>query len=688
MEEDHIFSPSLIGLVRASFSRLSNLRKAASYGFDLTQLGFPAGVEKQLGGAFPFFPVITITGYTASSSISNTVIPAAASLGSTGIIAQFMNQYALEGQLTKSFARHSVKFGGEARLMRYNLLQNGDAGDQFTFANGFTQGPNPTSPAALSGYGFATFLLGIPGGTYNPSAAMAMQTVYYAGYVQDDWKVSTRLTLNLGIRYDLELPRTDRFNQLTNFDFNAMPPINAPGLNLHGALSFVGVNGVSRYDAVPQYHDFSPRLGLAFRLDNQTAIRTGAGIFYGASTGAGGSSSGYGVSGFEASTSIVSSLDGVTPIVSFANPYPTGLNQPTGNKLGPATLLGQGISFSDRANVLPYSAQWNFDVQRQLPGSVLLDVGYIGTRGVKLPQNLSLNQLPDQYLALKDALRQQVPNPFYGQIAVGSLAQKTVSQASLLVPFPQFGGITSQSASAANSMYHSLQVKAEKRYAKGLTLQASYTWSKMMDESTGTFNGETLGTGSIQDNNNRRADWSVSSLDMTHRLSLNAVYELPFLKTQHGFAGRLFGGWEIGVIGSFFSGGPLGITSAVNNTFSQGGGQRPNWTGKSAQLPNPTPQLWFDTTQFYNPPAYSFGNAARTYSGLRDDGTKQIDMSLMKNTRLHERLQLQFRAEAFNLSNTPRFAPPGQSFGAPGFGVVSSQSNQPRVLQFALKLMY
>jgi outer membrane receptor protein involved in Fe transport len=373
VEEDRIFSPTLIGLVRASYSRLSNLRKAASFGFDLTQLGFPASVEKQLGGTLPFFPVITITGYTVNSSIANTVIPAAASLGSTGIIAQFTNTYSAEGQLTKVFTRHNLKIGGEVRLMRYNLLQHNDAGDQFTFGNGFTQGPNPASPAATSGYAFATFLLGIPGGSYNPAAAMAMQTIYYAGYVQDDWKVTNRFTLNLGLRYDLEMPRTDRFNQLTNFNYGATPPLQAPGFNLRGALSFVGVNGASRYDYNPQYHNFSPRLGLAYRVDNKTDIRAGAGIFYGSSTSLGGSSSGYGVSGFEASTSITSSLDGVTPIVSFANPYPTGLNQPTGNKLGPATLLGQAVSFIDRGTALPYSAQWNFDVQRQLPGTLLFD---------------------------------------------------------------------------------------------------------------------------------------------------------------------------------------------------------------------------------------------------------------------------------------------------------------------------
>jgi hypothetical protein len=208
----------------------------------------------------------------------------------------------------------------------------------------------------------------------------------------------------------------------------------------------------------------------------------------------------------------------------------------------------------------------------------------------------------------------------------------------------------------------------------------------MMDLATGGWSGETLGSGAIQDWNNRNSDWSVSSLDQTHRLTANVVYELPFFKAQRGLASHVLGGWEAGAIVSLLSGGPLSITFAVSNTFSQGGGQRPNWSAKSSQISNPTPDLWFDTWQFSAPPSYTFGNAPRTFSGVRDDGTREIGMSLMKNTRIHEKLRLQIRAEALNLTNTPRFAAQGQSFGAPGFGVVSSQSNHLRVLQLALKL--
>jgi hypothetical protein len=227
-----------------------------------------------------------------------------------------------------------------------------------------------------------------------------------------------------------------------------------------------------------------------------------------------------------------------------------------------------------------------------------------------------------------------------------------------------------------------LQAKAEKRYNSGFSILASYTYSKLMDYGAGPFAGEAIGGGAYQNWNNLAAEFGPSTLDQTHRYIFNAVYELPLFKKN-----AIFGGWQISAIWSGFSGGPLGITSAVNNTFSQGGGQRPNWTGVSAKLENPSITRWFDTTQFANPPAYQFGNAARTLNGLRSDGTAQIDTTISKNFRIKELMTAQFRAEFFNLTNTARFAPPNQVFGNPQFGQVNAQSNLPRIVQFSLKLM-
>lgn len=685
VEGDHIFSPTLIGTLRGSFSRLSNFRGPISQGFDLTSLGFPAGLAAQLGPPAAF-PAIDISGYTVNSSVPNN--SRNGTLGETGFIAFGMNNYTLQASVTKSIGKHEIDAGGEFRVVQFNTVQANDNSNDFSFTGAFTQGPNPVQSTAAGGDALATFLLGIPGGSDTPSPALAMQTRYYAGFVQDQWKLTSNFILDLGLRYEYESPRTERYNQFTNFNYGEVPPLNAPGLNLHGALSFVDVNGASRYQSNPDANNSAPRVGFAYNVSPKTVIRAGGGIFYGTNWGIGGAPSSFGISGFGTSTSIVTSLNGVTPVTFLNNPYPTGLNTVTGSSLGASTLLGQNVTFYDRNNVTPYTAQWNFDVQQQLPASVLLDVAYVGTRALKFPSNLQLDQLPDSALALGNGLRTQIANPFYGQIGVGTLAASTTAEAQLLRPYPQFTGVTSAAASWANSDYHALQVKVEKRFSKGFSLLASYTYSKLMDYTTGVFGGETLGGGGVQDWNDLKAEYSPSSLDQTHRLIVNGIYNLPFFHARHGIVGHVLGGWELGVVGSFYSGSPLGITSAVNDTFSQGGGQRPNWNGQNPGIGNPTPYRWFNTSVFSAPPAYQFGNAPRTFNGARSDKTMNYDLSLHKNTNLTERLVLQFRAEAFNLTNTPVFSPPNTTYGAIGFGTVGSQANQARILQFGMKLLF
>ena len=404
--------------------------------------------------------------------------------------------------------------------------------------------------------------------------------------------------------------------------------------------------------------------------------------------GVGGAGANFGVSGFSAVTSMVTSLDGVTPYRYLSNPYPEGLVAATGSKLGSATLLGQAVSTTDRGNYVPYSAQWNFDIQRELPMSILFDIGYAGNRGIGFQQDRSINTLPDSALAMGAALRNQVANPFYGKISSGILAQKTVSQAQLLRPYPQFDTITSVNNSWANSRYHALQVKMEKRYARGLTILGAWTFSKLMDYGVGAFGGETLGGASFQNWNNLKGEWGTSTSDQTNRLVLNAVYELPFFKNSKGVLHHALGGWQVGAIGSFISGGPLGMGAAVNNTFSQGGGQRPNWNGTNPSVSNPTVDKWFDTSAFSAAPAYTYGTAPRTFNGLRAAGARNVDATVSKTFQLFEKLRLQFRGESFNFANTPRFAPPNQTFGNALFGQVTSQLNQPRVVQFGLKLLW
>jgi len=684
VEDTYTLSPTLLGTLRYAYARLSNFRRPYSDGFDITTLGFPAGLAQQIGDP-PAFPAISLTGFGVTGSVPNIIVGGA--LGATDTIAFGMDTHAWQAHLTKSLARHNLKVGYELRVIRANLVQHGDQGTQFSFGNAWTQGPDPTRSSATAGYALASLLVGVGGGSVAPVPGLAQQIAYHAAFVQDSFKLTPKLTLNLGLRYDYESPRTDRFNQLTNFDYSLKPPLQTPGLDLRGALTFVGVSGASRLQANPDRNNFAPRLGFAYKLTAKTVVRGGAGIFYASTTGLGGAPGGFGVSGFQATTSLVTSLDGVTPLRFLRDPYPDGITKPTGSSLGAATLLGQGITFFDRGNRVPYSPQWNLNIQRELPGAVILEVGYAGSRGLKLGEGRQFNQLPDAALQLGNDLRTQVTNPFFGQIAAGSLSQRTVAGAQLRRPYPHFDSVTSAAATWATSAYHALEARVEKRLGRGLTALAAYTYSKLMDLATGQFSGESLGGGGIQNWNNLRADWGVSSLDQTQRLMLNTVYELPLGKNLPGPARKLVAGWEIGVIFSAASGGPLGISAATNNTFSQGGGQRPNWTGISTKLSNPTPARWFDTSQFSTPPPYTFGNAPRTFGGSRSDGSAQVDISLHKNTNLTDKLRLQFRAEVFNISNSPRFDPPNVNFGAPAFGTSTAQGNLPRIVQFALKLL-
>jgi hypothetical protein len=253
--------------------------------------------------------------------------------------------------------------------------------------------------------------------------------------------------------------------------------------------------------------------------------------------------------------------------------------------------------------------------------------------------------------------------------------------------------VVSVNATFASSSYHAAIASLQRRFSKGLTLNGSYTFSKLIDLATGTFAGETLSAGGFQNYNNLRADRALSALDAPHRLVINGLYSLPFGTGRrfnpNGAAGVLLNGWEVSAIYTYQSGGPLLFSSATNTTFSQGGGQRPNLIGDPTLADDErTLARWFNTAAFAAPAAYTFGSAPRSLGNIRSDALSSMDFSVVKNTKLHESVGLQFRAEFFNLTNIVRFVPPNTSFGSASFGQVTAQSNQPRVVQFALKLIY
>jgi hypothetical protein len=441
-------------------------------------------------------------------------------------------------------------------------------------------------------------------------------------------------------------------------------------------------------------------LGLAYRVNEKWVIRAGGSINFLPTDGAIASSP-FGSPVNSINTAWVPSLDGgLTPFATLNNPFPTGiLLPPQRNPNYEQTLLGLGVTSTVPGNPRAYSEQFNFGVERELPGGAILDVAYAGLKGVHLYQTRQLDQLPDQYLALGTQLLQNVANPYYGKIATGTLANPTVSYGQLLRPFPQYTGFSAAAAGAANSHYHALQMKVEKRFKSGGTLLASFTHSKLISdtEQLANFNSG-VGNQTYQDFNNLRAEKSLAGFDTPENLVISYVYDLPFgkgkkfLNAMRGPTNAVLSGWGINGITTFSAGTPLSFLNANNTTNSLGGNQRPNVIAGCEKSISGSAQervnKWFNTACFTAPPAFTFGNESRTDPALRTAGVANWDFATFKDTTIRERFALQFRAEIFNLFNRVQFGAPNQTFGGSTFGVVTAQANNQRLVQLALRLKF
>jgi hypothetical protein len=342
-----------------------------------------------------------------------------------------------------------------------------------------------------------------------------------------------------------------------------------------------------------------------------------------------------------------------------------------------------------RDTVTPWSQQWNFTVQRELPSQILIEIAYVGTRGLQLSRGgeggFTLNQIDPNYMALGSALNQQVDNPFFGIVSTGVLANPRISRAQLLRPYPQFLDVIPLFSSGSSSSYHSMQVTASKRLTHGLQFDSSYTWAKNVD------NGE-----SHQDSYNVRDSRSLTSNDVAHRLVMSYIYELPFGRGRR-FAGNvnrwmnLFaGGWQANGITTFQTGTPLSISASnTAGIFSQT--LRANSSGRSGKLPGPVHErleAYFDRSAFLQPAPFTFGNLSPRLSDIRNDGVRNFDISLFKEFFPVEWGRVQFRAEFLNAFNTPRFGAPNTTVTSTSFGAITSQANAPRQIQLGLKLLW
>ncbi len=672
----YVFSPTLVMSLTFGWGRWAEGRKPQGVPFDVTQVGLPASLNSYNGpGAFPS---INITGYNALGSGSLNATPREA------------RTYAAD--FTKNLGSHNLSMGFMGIDFVLNTFNSSQA--SFNFSPDFTQGPFPTNANSDTGSGMASFLLGT-GDNSSSGISTTAEAAYskkdYGLYINDDWKVSNALTLNLGIRYDIQTPPTDRFNRLSYFTL-ASNPISSqvPGLNLPGNLQYVTGNQRGVYNT--NYKDFAPRVGLAYSPVSHLVFRAGYGIFYTPAMEFG-DYQGLSLNGFSQTTPYVGTLNGVTPQNLLSDPFPTGLLAPVGEANGGATNVGQTIDAVLRNRASPYVQQWTSNVQYQL-GNTVFQVAYIGNHGVKLlfGTTYELNQLPPSDLALGNQLLQTVPNPFYGVISSGALSGPTIPYGQLLRPFPEYTGVEDVQPPSASSSYNALAVSANHRFSNGIQFLVSYTWSKYLTNSEGPEGWTNGQAQAVQNWYSNSLEKSVMSDDIPRSLVASYVYELPVGKgRKFAPSGKIvegvIGGWQVAGISSFKDGFPLSITNATNNTNSFGGNQRPNILGNPT-LSNPSIYQWFNTADFSQPAPFTFGDAPRTLPYLRAQGTINTDLTLQKYWSLwNETSRLQLRAEFYNLFNRAQFFAPGTTFGTSTFGVVPG-ALPARSIQFGMKLYW
>ncbi len=680
-------SPTFLLDVRTGFNHQIEQYNTPSQGFDITQLGMPVSLLNQSQQA----PTATKQGTFPRVSVSDLI-----TFGGTNAAANHTTTGSASATLTKIQGSQTWKFGYEFRLYQRNEFTLNYPVGSYTFNRQFTQGPNPDVAGATSGYSVASLLLGIPAsGAAGINAASAITMKYHGAFFQDDWKVNRKLTLNLGVRWDKDGSPTERYNIFSNFDPSVPSPLQVPGMTLRGGLVFPGAGGRGRGFFSSSNTNFQPRFGLAYQLTDVTVIRAAYGISYIPTTQGSYTAS---QTGFSSTTPMVASTDGGrTPANTITNPFPSGLIAPTGASLGALTGVGTNLSGALHDLNRGYSQQWNFTLQHSPFQNWLFEIGYVGNRGVHLfLYNKNLNWLPDSTLySMGASLGDVVPNPFAGIITSGPLASATVPRSQLLLPFPQFtslpgtiqGGVVSPFSYDGDSIYHALTVKIEKRFSRGLSVLAAYSKSKLIDVGDNLTQVRPGGvTGAVvQDWRNLRAERSKSLYDVPQRLVLTTLYELPFAKTGPALYRAIAGGWQVNGIMTIQSGLPIPLQFTGSNV----GADRPNVVpGVSDHAPQQSLSQWFNAAAFTAPLPYTYGNVSRTLPDVSSDGLFNLDFSLFKNFSIREKLRWQFRAEAFNLTNTPTFDTPGAVYGTPTFGQVTATAffPKPRVIQFGLRM--
>jgi hypothetical protein len=708
-------SPRSVLDLRVAYTRfIQAAYRTRSSPFDATSVGFPASFSN--ARPVSIVPRLDIDQYYCCGS-GNGFGPRNPSQNTT-------NTISFQPSLTQIRGNHTFKFGGEVRDLRVN-----SKGASFSFGGGhFLFNRNFTRQFAdfdnSTGNSIAALLLGFPSNDPNGVdnlPQVAFRWGYYAAYVQDDWKITPKLTLNLGLRYDYESAPTERYNQQNRgFAFGQASPLasavrNASATdcpacaNLTGGLLFAGTNGRPRAAFDADTNNIQPRVGAAYRLFEKTVIRGGYGLFYLPQAEFGGTT-GYSVSTPFVSNPVTGGVNTFLPVNSLNNPFPNGLLPPTGASLGLLTQAGTSVTFNLPTRRIPKTHQFSFGVQQELPWKMRLDVAYAGSRSIDLLTGdfnvggarninvLSAEQIirSGQDPAFNTFLNQSVPNPFAGLLPGTSLNGATIARRQLLLPYPQFTSVIQGLENVGQIWYNALQATVEKRLGSGLTFVGAYTWSKA------------IGALTFLNDQDPKPTRAVTDDDRTHRLVLSGVWQLPVGKGRAFLGGAsrpaelLLGGWEYTWIATIQSGRPLNLPGNVNLIGDITAGDRNldrffntcvlPLGATQAQQPNAA-HTGFEPC---SNPAFAIRNTGTTLrtiplrsSQIRLPSPPQFDMSLNKSFNFTERYRLQVRLETFNTFNTPVYGGPNTDPTSTNFGLVTrNQSNQPRNVQLGFKFIF
>jgi hypothetical protein len=725
--------------INASLSRFRYNRNPINAGFDLTTIGWPAQY--------------------------NTVVPSAARTPPTPCVFNFADnimctqgqsfiqdrntQFNLSPSVNLVRGRHTLKLGFQLQVGRDNYAQTNVASGSFAFCG--------SGLPCFTGFSFADFLLGFADNPSNVEnhffgqavvpAFVAGQQIYRGFYVDDTYRVTNKFTLNLGLRYELQGPWSERFNRLSFFDPTAQNWLSNPAATA-GLMNVPGVPGArgdvflvspgKRTSILEDHTNLSPRIGFAYSVNPKTVIRSGYGIFWIPNYVSFGLNPNNDFVN-DATTSYTGTVNGTVPINTIATPFVPIIVPPVGRSLGTlgtqmyATQTVQSFTVADQANhPYGYVQQWNLNIQRDLPAGFFVSAAYVGSKGTHLElYDSQINQLGDNFLtqaasqcAAQSAVTgtrcvgsvpagvptvtalQSVPNPFFDS-ATGTpfaLGSSTTTSGQLLRPYPQYSGLRLAGQGNYDSTYHSFQLTVERRFPGGGTLLVAYTAAKLISDTDTLTNWLEVSTGAIQDNNNLKGERSLSSQDVPQRLVINYVLDLPFgqgkkfLSGASGAMNKIVSGWGIDGVTTFQKGFPLVFSNGVANyTTLFGAGSRPNFVAgcnKGTSAANKSAKLgqWFNTACFSAPPDFTFGNEGRVDPTLRASGINNFDFAIFKRTRFgpDERIGFEFRTEFFNIFNRTQFAPPNTSFSSSTFGVVSSTypGTNPRLIQFGFKLLF